>query len=201
MSRRRVFALIIDANGRREGKILLQSQNDAGDGWIIPEIYANEGEIDQEALARLLREITPSEFEIFGKVGGEYELEDATTAVAYACKIHGFPTLNAKFRADLCNFMSSEDLIQKSAKVGGVDFPVILAGSRKKLNHMGRMIWDAFSFKEFMSLLTQKYGPQDNPQVVNANIVGERSESLVFQENNLFHYYDRLDPFSPTGKM
>ncbi|OGZ62419.1 MAG: hypothetical protein A3C58_03235 [Candidatus Staskawiczbacteria bacterium RIFCSPHIGHO2_02_FULL_34_10] len=80
---RGVFALIT------KGKTLLLSERMDGKGWNLPGGRVEEGETDQVALVREVKEETGLDVEALHQVGPDHVFND-DTAVAYACKVRGW---------------------------------------------------------------------------------------------------------------
>jgi len=197
MSRiRRVFALAI-----HENRVLLLNPQDRL-FWTLPSTGVKQGETDQSALRRLLETIIDGDFEVFGKVSSEYQLRENTMGVAYACKISAkVPLFKPNRHVNLYQLTTPDQARKRCIKYGHLEIPLILADSQNSLGPMGRIMWDAFSFEEHMHLLTKKHGPESNLQPVDCVVVGDRNEKLAFDDGAHTHFYPRLDPFSPTGKM
>jgi len=202
---RGVFALIT------RNKTLLLSERADGKGWNLPGGGVKEGETDQAALVREVKEKTGLDVEVLHQVGPNHIFND-DTAVAYACKVFG-GEIKATTEAMIHAWVNAQEV-----KQGWFDNPIFeiefdknptrwerydvkLVGPEGRLGRTGRMVWDAFSLME-ESKQTPPLG------FGNQEFIMKCGEELVCRNNCFFQwqaarqcYWPRLDPYSPTGIM
>jgi len=201
---RGVFALIT------EGKKLLLSERMDGKGWNLPGGRVEEGETDQVALVREVEEETGLKVEVLHRVGPDHVFND-DTAVAYLCKVVGGElklTAEAKNHA----WVNAQEVRQGNIHIPGQEFdmeapqndvniPLKLVGPEGRLGRTGRMIWDAFSVMESV-IHSHKFGTTEwQPRPITDYEVSRDGLRITMDNGERILIWDRLDPYSPTGKI
>lgn len=211
---RGVFALITRGN-----ELLLSERND-GKGWNLPGGRVEEGESDQTALVREVKEETGLDVEVLHRVGPDHVFND-DTAVAYACKViegelkltgeaKNHAWVNAQELRQGYFYNPEYDEMGNRTFLNEQRFDIKLIGPEGRLGRMGRMVWDAFSLIQEPA---QVLRPGYYPGLIGPGAdVMRASSSPVAHENNFYQLvkdelgeaikiWPRIDPYSPTGFM
>lgn len=204
---RGVFALIqVPAT-----KCVLLSERADGKGWNLPGGGREEGETDEQALVREVREETGLEISVGTRVGPEHVFKD-DTAVAYLCEIIGGELRSTK-EAVRHHFCSAEDLkagtirVNAGGEVNGINVPLKLVGPEGRLGRTGRMVWDALSLLEEPQ---RDHAPFDSFDFVGLALEENLAEGVLQALGDCFYElqpsgyvlcWPRHDPYTPNGRM
>lgn len=205
---RGVFALIT------KGNCILLSERMDGKGWNLPGGRVEEGESDQIALIREVKEETGLDVEVLYQVGPDHVFND-DTAIALACKVVGgqltitteaknHAWVNAREVRQGYFYNPEYDDMGNRTFENEQKFDVKLIGPEGRLGRTGRMVWDAFSLME--EPISDRHPPKKKEfsgiTITTQDHYVCLGAYFYRREFDDWHYcWPRLDPYSPTGHM